>query len=100
MGNEETKVEGAATTGERHNLYTTPLQRRHGRQSDIPAAFADATLAAAIKGANTDAKRAAASKARRQAARLVARGELTAEQVADCRRVLRSVGAQLKGESK
>jgi len=53
------------------------IQKRHARYSPIPAAFADATLAAAVRDARTEAHRRAASKAQRAAVRMIARGELT-----------------------
>lgn len=81
----------------RQDLYSTPIQRRHARQSEIPSCFADATLAASIKTADTEAQRAAASKALRQASCLVARGELTADQIADCHQVLARAGQAMRG---
>lgn len=56
--------------------HLTPLQRRHARQSEIPSVFAEATLAASIRDANTAAKEAARAQAARKVARLIRRGEL------------------------
>lgn len=68
-----TKEQAGADEGLR---VQSPLQRAHKRQAQIPSVFADATLAAAIATANTEAKRAARAKAARQAMRLIRRGEL------------------------
>lgn len=47
----------------------------------LPPTFVESTRAAAIREANTEAKRAAAEHAKRQASFLVTRGELAPDQV-------------------
>jgi hypothetical protein len=59
----------------------TKLQRDHRRCPELPACFAEATLASATREARTPAQEAARAKAQRQALRLVDRGELSTEAV-------------------
>ena len=55
----------------------TRLQLQHRRQSPIPAAFAESTLAAAVMAAEKKNKRPKQAKREAQkVARLLARGEL------------------------
>ena len=53
------------------------IRKQHKRYPEIPAAFADATLAAAIGEARGDAHKRARAKAARQSAHLLRRGELS-----------------------